>query len=350
MIFSRDYSRAILNLKQEDSSAEPSGIFGRVVIEIKSGKGELMLYAKGIEKTSAGSLYLVCQREDRFIPLKAVLVNINEGSAAVKWRFNPDNLSGSGFKIEEVKVIAIISEKGESLLSTFCGKPVKWRTAEVMSAELPPEASKKPVSERAAPNIRQEAKQKKEALSKPEKALKTASAEEPSKKEAAPAPDERVLKFTEAVNRFRKDLDELRYYAYMEKTENDEKRQTEQGCCLDLDSLFRKRPEYVFEGCEGYFVKIKLNDLCLIDDYMYKYANNPTVRRAYRRYGHFLLGKTEDELIFCVPDENRRLNCAEKLGFADFKETDGAMGYRIMKLAKEKKYENPKEKLDGGGA
>ncbi|MCD7778158.1 MAG: hypothetical protein LUH47_06620 [Clostridiales bacterium] len=128
MIFSRDYSRAILNLKQDEdlSSAEKYNIFGRVVIEIKNGKGEIMLYAKGIDSENSGSLYFVCSRGEKFIPLKAVLVNITGGAAALKWRFNPDNISGSGLKIEDVRVIALADDKGKLILSAFCGKPVKW--------------------------------------------------------------------------------------------------------------------------------------------------------------------------------------------------------------------------------
>ncbi|MCD8091139.1 MAG: hypothetical protein LUD81_11080, partial [Clostridiales bacterium] len=137
MIFSRDYSRAILNLKQEESSSSDRfGIFGRIVIEIKAGKGEIMLYAKGIEGGRTGSLYLICQRGERLIPLKAVLVNINEGSAALKWRFNPDNISGSSLKIEDVRVITVITKEGRPLLSAYCGRPLKWRASEVFSSEI----------------------------------------------------------------------------------------------------------------------------------------------------------------------------------------------------------------------
>ncbi|MCD8091140.1 MAG: hypothetical protein LUD81_11085, partial [Clostridiales bacterium] len=152
--------------------------------------------------------------------------------------------------------------------------------------------------------------------------------------------------FTEVVNRFRKDLDELRLYAFTEKAENEE-RQAAESPVLDAGYLFRERPEYIFNECEGYFVKICPNDLSLIDDYMYKYADNPTVRAAYLRFGCLLLGKTEGELMFCLPDVKREFKDAERLGFTDFREAGEDKCFRIMKITKENEYENKKKELDG---
>ncbi|MCD7778159.1 MAG: hypothetical protein LUH47_06625 [Clostridiales bacterium] len=159
--------------------------------------------------------------------------------------------------------------------------------------------------------------------------------------------DERVKKFTEVVNHFQKDLDEFRRYAYMEKIDSEDER-LNKSCSFDVEFIFRERPEYDFEGLDGDFRKIGLNDLCLIDDYMYKYAYNPTVRAACRKYNHLLLGREDGGLLFCLPDTNRELKEAELLGFGEFKETGKNFGYRIMRIAKETKLnENPKEKLDG---
>lgn len=358
MIFSRDYSRAILNLKQEEtSSSDGYGIFGRVVIEIKGGRGEIMLYAKGIEAGASGNLYLICRKGDKLIPLKAVLVNINEGAAAVKWRFNPDNILGSGLKIEDVCVIVLINRDGEPILSAFCGKPVKWKREGLFFS-----VAVKAVSGESIKTGETEKESKEEVLKAETEALKVKEPEKEVKAdikteikaeketEAKAELDERVIKFTEVVNRFQKDLDELRYYAYMEKTEREEEA-AEQALDFNIDYIFAKRPVYDFREYRGDFREIGLNDLCLIDGCMYKYANNPTVRAAYRKYKHLLLGRNGAELLFCIPDKNRELKEAELLGFTDFKEIDNNFGYRIMKITKEKNSnENPKEKLDGRGA
>ena len=63
MIFSRDYSRAILTLRQEEGgfSAE-NGVFGRAVVEIRNGRARVMVYAQGLK---SGSMCRLCASESR---------------------------------------------------------------------------------------------------------------------------------------------------------------------------------------------------------------------------------------------------------------------------------------------
>ncbi len=371
MIFSRDYSRAILTLRQDDGrfSADRRGIYGRAVVEVRGGRAKIMLYAQGIKNGCICSLYIVCRRNDRFIPMKAVLVNIKNGRAEVKWDFNPDNILGSGMKLEDAKVLAVMTDSGESVLSAYFDKPVKWRTEKTS----PVRAS---AAEEAEEPAKETAEEPAEAAEKPDREEKTAeAAEEPDKEEKPeettdepceteisadeekPTEEPSVgedagrtsagnIDFTEVVNLFRKDLDELRKYAYMQRPVQEEKTVCRHK--FDIDHIFEER-ERIAPPFDGEFRRIYLRDLALVDEYAYKLENNPTVRRCALE-GGLLIGRLSDGFALCIYDRSGSFKDWKLLGFDGCKQGRSGEVYGIMKIGKEKPYENTKEKLDGNGA
>ncbi len=347
MIFSRDYSRAILTLRQDEGrfSADRRGIFGRAVVEVRSGRAKVMLYAQGIKNGCICSLYLVCQRGEEFIPMKAVLVNIKNGRAEVKWDFNPDNILGSGFKLEDVRVLAVLTEDGDSVLSAYFDKPVSWRREKVKAAEVRELSAEEKDSCDETP----QAEEKDSCDETPQAEEKPQETEKPSEPESEKKRDKPTydVDFNEMVNRFKKDLDELRKYAYMQRPTQEENQRC--GLNLDVDHIFNTRDIFTppFEG-EGEYREINLRDLALIDPYSYKLSNNPTVRRCTLN-GGLLLGRTEEGLLLCIPDDRSFKNW-EGLGFDIYRPLGNGRGYRIMKIKKENLYENTKEKLDSDGA
>lgn len=329
MIFSRDYSRALLSLRQEDSRfcADRKGIFGRAVVEVKRGRAKTMLYAQGIQNGCICSLYLICRKNEGFVPLKAVLVNVKNGRAEVKWEFNPDNILGSGFKLEDVKALAVLTEKGEGVVTAYFDRPVDW---------------KKQVRKNSACEVKaeDETKQPKSTVLNEEQPKEdkrtdnTAEAKKPESKKTAEkdTPPKAQKDFTEVVNRFRRDLDELRRYAYMEEAEKAEKAETRvkgEGISeVTMECVTKGRQtETPFGETGGEFRKISLKELCLIDGYMHKLENNPTVRSCYIKHGHLLYGEHNGKKLLCVPDEEREVLEGESLGFCGCEN-----GYRIMKI------------------
>lgn len=384
MIFSRDYSRAILTLRQEEGgfSAE-NGVFGRAVVEIRNGRARVMVYAQGLKSGSMCSLYFICRKKDDFVPLKAVLVNTKNGRAEVKWEFNPDNILGSGLRIEDAAAMAVLTEKGEAVLAAYFDKPVNWRAHSAYSVE----AASETVCETAKEDKADGADCDDNGENK-ETSAKSAETEASEVSQEAPENDgsqtvgtenytenntannagsnaenntenndvsdngdtaKGILDFTKAVNRFRKDLDELRRYAYMEKLDRQEAERRKTPCMTDMEYLFENREEIrPFENDSGRYRKIGLRDLSLIDRYVYKYENNPTVIRRWLKYGYIVLGEKDGELLLLLPCEKNKERSDAEIGFDEFMDCGGGFGYSVLKIKKENGawYEDTKEKLD----
>lgn len=379
MIFSRDYSRAILTLRQEEGgfSAE-NGVFGRAVVEIRNGRARVMVYAQGLKSGSMCSLYFICRKKDDFVPLKAVLVNTKNGRAEVKWEFNPDNILGSGLRIEDAAAMAVLTEKGETVLASYFDKPVNWRAHSAHSVE----AASETVCE--TDNDADNGENTESSAVSPETETSAVTAETPendgpqtvdaengtenntanntesnaeNKAESNNVSDngdngntaKEILDFTKAVNRFRKDLDELRRYAYMEKLDRQEAERRKTPCMTDAKYLFENREEICpFENDSGRYRKIGLRDLSLVDRYVYKYENNPTVIRRWLKYGYIVLGEKDGELLLLLPCEKNKERSDVEIGFDGFMDCGGGFGYSVLKIKKENGawYENTKEKLD----
>ncbi|MCD8238925.1 MAG: hypothetical protein LUC92_06310 [Clostridiales bacterium] len=336
MIFSRDYSRAILNLKDGGNLSQGKGVFGRAVVEVKGGRGQIMIFARGVKPGCICSLYIICRKGRGFVPLKAVLVNTKNSLAEVKWDFNPDNILGSGFKLEDAAALAVLTDKGERVVAAFFDKPFDF--GEVHTAEV----------NRPKPAVKPENTPKPEP--KPEKKAEETEIISPDKKDKEEKPksyeDEKNTSqtsntgfdFTEVVNRFSKDIDELRRFAYMQKMdyEAEESKARRDRRSLCKEGILEDRDCFTLkdnEDNEENFCKISLNELCLLDPCMYKYQNNPTFIRCFNKYGHLILSKQGNNLVLGLPDIERDFKDSEALGFCDFVLTNPKFGYRIMKIS-----------------
>lgn len=323
MIFSRDYSRAIFTLKQEADFGEKTGIFGRAVVEIRGGKAKLMVYAQGLKNGCICSLYFICRRGEEFVPLKAVLVNIKNGRAEAKWDFNPDNILGSGFTIEDAAVVTVMTKEGETVLSAYIDRPVDWRkNKEIAAAEV---------------LVSKECKEDKPSLSEAEyKQDDEGSKATPDIEKTQP--DRETLDFTRVVNHFRKDLDELRRYAYMERLDREETEvHNNKNCNFDLNFLFETREKCCpFDEDDTEYIKIGLKDLSLVDPYIYKYANNPTVVCSVLKHGGLLLGKKDNNILLLMPYDGKSCPAGVDIGFKDSMTDRDNKDYRVLKIQREK--------------
>ncbi|MCC8015219.1 MAG: hypothetical protein LIO87_08485, partial [Eubacterium sp.] len=291
MIFSRDYSRAILNLKDGGGSfSQGKGVFGRAVVEVKGGRGQIMIFARGVKPGCICSLYIICRKGKGFVPLKAVLVNTKNALAEVKWDFNPDNILGSGFKLEDAAALTVLSDKGDRVVAAFFDKPFDFgevHTAEVTEPKPTVRVENTPKPE---PKPEKKAEKSKEtekiSLDKEEKEDKPKSSEDEKNTSQA---RNTGFDFTDVVNRFSKDIDELRRFAYMQKMdfEAEESKAKRDRRSLCTEGILEDRDSFKLkdsEGAEGDFCKISLNELCLLDPCMYKYQNKPTFLRCFEKY------------------------------------------------------------------
>ncbi|MCD7855487.1 MAG: hypothetical protein LUG66_07735 [Clostridiales bacterium] len=338
MIFSRDYSRAILNLKDgEGSLSQGKGVFGRAVVEVKGGRGQIMIFARGVKPGCICSLYIICRKGRGFVPLKAVLVNTKNALAEVKWDFNPDNILGSGFKLEEAAALAVLTDKGERVVAAFFDKPFDF--GEVHTAEVNRPKPKPAVKAEDTPKPKAEPEKKAEEAEKisPDKEEKEEKPKSSDNEKNISQTYNTGFDFTEVVNRFSKDIDELRRFAYMQKMdfEAEESKAKRDRRSLSAEGILEDRDSFKLkdrDGSEGDFCKISLNELCLLDPRMYKYQNNPTFIRCFNKYGHLILSKREDSFVLGLPDIERDFKDSEALGFRSFVLTKPGFGYRIMKI------------------
>lgn len=336
MIFSREYSRAILNLREGDGrfSQGGKGIFGRAVVEVRGGKGRIMVFAQGVKGGCICSLYIICRKGRGFVPLKAVLVNTKNSRAEVKWDFNPDNILGSGFKLEDVGALAVMTDRGDRVVTAFFDRPFDWGV--VRTAELESQSDEVQKNEETA-EIEETADIAEGIEGENEKPLTAEECGGDEKSETIEKNGEGTgFDFTEVVNRFRKDVDELRRFAYIQKMDFEDakkdKERDRRGLCLE--GILEDRETFELEGTQGRFCRIFLDELCLVDPHMYKFENNPTFRRCFNKYGHLILGSDGEGLVLGLPDEEREFKDGEILGFCDFVLTKPQFGYRIMKIEK----------------
>jgi len=148
------------------------------------------------------------------------------------------------------------------------------------------------------------------------------------------------------VEKFKKDIDELKYYATMDEKEakinNNIIKEKINKNFLDIDYIFKRNKSVTpFSNDKNNikWVRASLKELAIINNNMWKYINNPFIACNYRRYGHILIGRDENNnFILGVPS---RYNPSYKLeasiqGFKKFRRYDDKKpmlndyGYWIM--------------------
>jgi len=131
------------------------------------------------------------------------------------------------------------------------------------------------------------------------------------------------------VEKFKRDIDELKYYATMDEKEakinNNMIKEKINKNFSDIDYIFKRNKSvtpFLNDKNNIRWIRASLKELSIINNNVWKYINNPFIVCNYRRYGHILIGRDKnDNFILGVPS---RYNPSYKLeasvqGFKKFR-------------------------------
>lgn len=132
MIYSRNYARMFVTLKQEISeySYDFKEAMGRCVIEVRFGKGRFSTYIQGLRKGDYSIFFISC-KGGRNIGVNMGKISADlGGKGELKTEFDPENIFGTKLKIEDFHVVAIMpfeSATVKALLTGYVGGAVQWK-------------------------------------------------------------------------------------------------------------------------------------------------------------------------------------------------------------------------------
>lgn len=381
MIYSRNYSRLFITLKQDrtDFCYDTRIPMGRCIFEIRNNTGKIRIFIQGLKPRILYRVMLVKEDNNSALGINAGLINIDEkGKGDCSISFNPDDIFSSGFKIEDIgAVLIIVAGIGElaTVLNGFTDKAFDWKNNfKIINLEEKQEEAKKNVEEnddkRAEHNLKNEKNKdtitdtSKKADIKMEKNENNISMEENEsfeetsqvenkvdyKKSEINSPQAQKNKkdfkdFNSFLKKFRADMLELEHYAFMTEAE---KPPVKRGRGIQgIDQLKKNNMQVKpFEKCDEEIIWFKIMpcELTQINVSLWRYLNNPFINCCFRKYRHLILGieqKSESEAyIIGVPEKYDESFCkeAEQQGFKAFKPRDdkklekGDFGYWLLKL------------------
>lgn len=132
MIYSRNYARMFVTLKQEISeySYDFKEAMGRCVIEVRFGKGRFSTYIQGLKKGDYSIFFISC-KGGRNIGVNMGKISADlGGKGELKTEFDPENIFGTKLKIEDFHVVAVMpfeSAAVKALLTGYVGGAVQWK-------------------------------------------------------------------------------------------------------------------------------------------------------------------------------------------------------------------------------
>ena len=132
MIYSRNYARMFVTLKQEISEYyyDFKEAMGRCVIEVRFGKGRFSTYIQGLRKGDYSIFFISC-KGGRNIGVNMGKISADlGGKGELKTEFDPENIFGTKLKIEDFHVVAIMpfeSATVKALLTGYVGGAVQWK-------------------------------------------------------------------------------------------------------------------------------------------------------------------------------------------------------------------------------
>lgn len=348
MAYSRGYMRIFVTLQQDcgDYSLSLKQAMGRGIIEVRNGQGRLMIYGQGLKPEV---MYKVCMLGEESCAKAPNIVEADKsGKCEYRWGFEPDNIAGSGLKIEDIRAVAILVDEKAPLIGYIKGA-YDWHRcvekkslaetiesvreqAEAEEAVLLSEESNKDEHIKAENEI----KEISDGLIEPdieavENAIELIESTDDNKDKDKALKEERIEfiqeekedepkdGFKSIIFQFNKDIEELKYYANINA---DTKR--------DIDYIFDKYIQVKPFGDDNIkWIKINLRELAIVGNDMWKYMNNPFVTYGCKKYKHLILGRemngNEEYYSLGVPceyDPQYKLE-ASMQGFDGYKSCDG---------------------------
>ena len=293
MIYSRQYSRQLILLKNSDSSK--SG--GRCLLEIKNSKGKIVTNTYSLPSGKEYNVCLVLKNPNR---KGIILGNLSLGTM----EFDPDNIDGN--KIEDIGAVAIIPSDGNiPILSGCTGENIDLkggifiRSLKAANEETPKKT-----------NFNEEKKSTRTEIKKEKKQFRSDS--------------DKVPDFMEMIGRFRKEMEELERMASnknsfvqsadkLQKENCDIAEETvvnEEICekstlpkneYIDNISKYHENGEpYIKDNDYAKWYKISPSELAAVPGISSKIMLDPMCSAAYRKYGCILLGICEKDEKYLV--------------------------------------------------
>lgn len=377
MLYSRNYSRLFITMKQESNRfcVENRPAAGRCIIEIRNNEGKIMLFVQGLKPRVLYRMALVKKEDNGAAGVNAGLVGIDErGKGETTFAFKPDDVLGSGLKIEDFEAVVIIAEgigELEAPLAGYRTNSFDWKknfkiirdNIRESEENIKEEASKealadKKISEEKAENEAylndekannddtlaiKETKEEQEIQEKQEKENDSfQTSEEDADSVESQGAVNRGIDFNVFLERFKKNMLELEKYAKMTEAEKPRSRgRGIQG--TDYIKKYNKRIKPFEKNDDNIdWYRIMPCELTMVNAKLWRHLNNPFINSCFRKYRHLILGiKNQDgreSFIVGVPEkyDSSYTREAEEQGFDRFMCRDcneleeGAMGYWLM--------------------
>lgn len=304
------YSRTFITLKQgcSDYVKDVRGCVGRAIVEIRNGRGRLLLQAQGLKSDND---YRVCvlSKDDSVEVDRPLYVN-NSGRGEVKWEFKPDGV------LSDIRALAVLVKDKAPLIGfvkdeynwqqCLMAKPENHKQPETIMAIKPeiievkePEEIVSAVVEDKVENI-----EKEQPVTEIEEELQNSIAENATE-EINQKDKEKIVQL---VNEFSDSIDEIQAIAVSANT----------------DYIFSRNEVKPFGDDNIKWVKVNIREICAVKD-LWKYCNNPFVIKGCREYKHLLLGRDGKNYWMGVPckyDPSYKLE-AQIQGFKECKPMNG---------------------------
>ena len=300
-MYNRKYYKKYVIL---DCETRGFGLWGKIPagtcsLEIKNGKALFTMVIQGLVPGEEGQygLYFIFEDQDGYKGTRLCDAEINSiGSAKIKYSFDPNNISGTGYKAEDIKAAAVISKDGKAaksgIAAPLCGyfyDRMDWRRN---YSPTEPEQNTYSVSESS----------KDDEAALPETAEKSESAVQSS--------ESRI--FLEEI----KSLDEASEENCQEKA------------AIDMIWEYAEKAEPFSEDMPVEWAKINIRQTSCLPLKNRNAVNSPRVLLNYKKSGYFLLGKAEEGsgkfILLGVPAEYRRSEEGDfnQAGFYYFKPSE----------------------------
>lgn len=366
-MYNRRYDKAFIFMKQETAgySVGERPLRGSCTIEIKRGEGRLTLFAQDLKQPPAGRRYVFCAVSARIgdvagIRLCTVDADKN-GRTDIKLDFEPENFFGTGRRIEEFNVFAVLAESAEytglGFEAPLCGyveNKVNWKgRLKFIEAEDADGASIAETAPEAVDKTEPDAEiitATEIAEPEPEAAEYTiVAAENPEMDKMREASDT----FRQISEKFNQELEELKNAGTLTADEvsrilsaaqgdqnKDEIKAEDSGTATDRYPDI----EYAMQGGReinpfmdgGRWRAVELSAFAALPYDSCRFMKRPFITSGYRRYKHIILGSHTGRYYIGVPAEYDKDDAlyASRLGFDEFRrlESGGDCGYWIKEI------------------
>lgn len=361
-MYNRRYEKIVRMLRQETAGYALGNRppWGSCVLEIKNGRGSLLLTVQGLRPLRQGKYgaYILAGEESIFCG--TLTPDAAEGYGALKWEFLPDAL-GTGRRAEEIHTAVILAESGENgsaaslsaALVAFFDEERDWR------AMLVPPAHEKPIEKPDEPHDLRAA----EAAVLPQKMPQNTNVAVAQAQQSSYHGSFRGL-----LAKFRQELRELEDTGILSAQETEKIRQSgtkppektaeeavaeevvaeeavaeevleeavEEKAAEESSPFAKNRELQPFAEGEGWKC-VSLAELTLLPQVPLQWQRAFFFLLAQRRYHHLILRETEDGIWLGLPALYAAEDAAEaqKFGFAAFHRVEGEQGYWLARLEKD---------------